>query len=152
MLVKTMTNRLLALAFGLFVFCGCSNKESVNSFEFIEYFNADECSIYSMLFVPGNKLLFKLSTSGSCINISSDQVMLSYEKSLKDLKEEHRRLGFIDKTILLEIPNFVSPSEEELKETTQKLLNHTIECYRQDLSNGYEKIKLTIEKPTISSS
>ncbi|MEM8584905.1 MAG: hypothetical protein AAGF87_11575 [Bacteroidota bacterium] len=78
--------------------------------------------------------------------------MLSYEKSLKDLKEEHRRLGFIDKTILLEIPNFVSPSEEELKETTQKLLNHTIECYRQDLSNGYEKIKLTIEKPTISSS
>lgn len=99
----------------IIISCNYNNNEKINcdAYEFKELFKTDDCSIYSMVFQPTSKTLFRLATAGNCDKIDSTIILTALKRQLLEFHDKKKDY-FIGKNILIDISQEFCPSDEEI--------------------------------------
>lgn len=124
--------------------CCSENRKKTdnNSYKIVELLKDGECSVYSMRFVTGNDVLFKLSTSGDCRSIQPELFLKSYRIMLEEYKNVNHS-DLTSKIILLEFSDEISIPHSKIKMLTEKLLSLCVK-FKTDQNKGFEKLKIEI--------
>lgn len=115
----------LAIVFTIF---GCSSRESDGNgrgYEVNEIEKIEDCSLYALVFPPGNDILFKLNTAGSCSELTKDDVLKGLEvqlsESINSIQDE--LTGHFG---LIEVGAALTPSWEEIMQVLNNFTNEEV--------------------------
>jgi hypothetical protein len=101
----------------IFIIISCNynynEKINTNAYEFKELFKTDDCSIYSMVFEPSSKTLFRLATAGNCDKMDSTILLTTLKRQLLEFHDKNKDY-FIGKNIIIDVSQEFCPSDEEI--------------------------------------
>lgn len=125
----------------------CSYPDEVNSYEIKEIFRVEECSLYSMIFMPNSQILFRISTSGKCNNLTSGHVLNAIDFQLgQALNNASLSKDILNPYVIIEVPLTVMPTKDEINKCLESFNLTPINISEENYTNLL-KYKVTFKGP-----
>lgn len=99
------------------------NGESSANLEYFDYNVGTSCKAYGMYFSTG-ETIYRFSIAGSCVSLSEDEFLESYQEFLDDIQIREEKIGVREGEIIIEPYDDISVG---LIQSTSKSLFENIE-------------------------